>query len=120
MSPSIPSGEVAAVQAVIRQQLAAFKKNNARAAFALASPAVRAQLETPDRFLQMVRQQYAVVYRPARFDFGEPLVFQDQPAQQVLFHDAAGELHLAIYPMEKQPDGAWRINGCFMVPLAGD
>jgi hypothetical protein len=120
MSQTIPPSEVSAVQAVIRQQLAAFKKDNAPAAFALASPSVRAQFESPARFIQMVRSQYPTVYRPTRFDFGEPLTFQDQPAQQVLFQDAAGALHLGIYPMEKQPDGSWRINGCFMVPLAGD
>jgi ketosteroid isomerase-like protein len=33
--------------------------------------------------------------------------------------DAGGRAWLALYPMEKQPDGSWRINGCQLAPLSG-
>ena len=32
--------------------------------------------------------------------------------QPVRMTDADGRAWMALYPMEQQPDGTWRINGC--------
>jgi len=32
--------------------------------------------------------------------------------QPVRMTDAQGRAWIALYPMEQQPDGTWRINGC--------
>jgi hypothetical protein len=31
--------------------------------------------------------------------------------------DASGSAWVALYPMVKQPDGTWRINGCQLARL---
>jgi hypothetical protein len=33
--------------------------------------------------------------------------------------DAEGHPWLVVYPMERQPDGTWRINGCEIGQLPG-
>jgi hypothetical protein len=33
--------------------------------------------------------------------------------------DAHGSVWLALYPMQQQPDGTWRIDGCQLGRLAG-
>jgi len=35
----------------------------------------------------------------------------------VLLLDAEGVLLRALYLMEKQSSGTWRINGCYLVPV---
>jgi hypothetical protein len=40
--------------------------------------------------------------------------------QPVLLLDPEGVLMRALYLMEKQPDGTWRINGCYLIPVEGE
>ncbi len=34
--------------------------------------------------------------------------------------DADGEAWVAFYPMQRQPDGRWRINGCQLEKARGE
>ena len=67
---------------------------------------------TPDRFMEMVRAGYPVVYRPAAVVFLNPESVEGQLLQGVHLTDASGGLWLAIYRLERQPDKSWRIAGC--------
>src|SRR6185369_2536882 len=60
-----------AIRAVIEQQLAAFQRDDGEAAFAFASPGIRAQFQTAETFMSMVRSGYPPVYRPREVQFGE-------------------------------------------------
>ena len=106
-----------AVRAVIEAQLDAFKRDDAARAFSYATPGIREMFGTPENFVAMVRDQYAVVYRPASVDFGKADVVDGEVVQIVVFTDREGLAWLALYPMERQADGAWRINGCMIEPL---
>jgi hypothetical protein len=70
---------------------------------------------TADRFVAMVRASYPVVYRPASVAFLVPEASGDDIVQGVHFTDAAGALWLAVYRVQKQRDGSWRIGGCELV-----
>ena len=111
---SVAPEDARAVRAVIEAQLDAFKRDDAARAFSFASPGIRSMFDTPVNFMQMVRSQYAVVYRPASVTFGEARVLEGQLTQMVVFTDAQAQRWLALYPMERQPDGSWRIDGCIL------
>jgi len=67
-----------AVRAVVEAQLDAFAADDAKKAFSLAAPSIRAMFETPEKFVAMVRAGYPVVYRPASVTFLQPLWVQRQ------------------------------------------
>lgn len=113
---SIDAADAAAMRAVIEAQLAAFEQNDAERAFAFASPNIRHSFETPSGFLNMVQQGYPVVYRPQTVRFLPPRLVDDQPIQVVEMSDRDGMVWMAIYRLQKQPDGTWLIDGCALVP----
>ena len=63
----------------------------------------------------MVQQAYPPVYRHRRFEFGEARAAQGRIAQRVHIIDADGEAWEALYTLEQQPDGSWKITGCSLL-----
>ncbi len=102
----------AAIQEVIRDQIAAFRRDDGAAAFALASPGIQAAFGTPEAFMGMVRQGYQPVYRPSQVRFGEVVMRDWGPEQRVFVVGPDGQPYIAVYPMERQADGSWKTNGC--------
>lgn len=110
-----------AIQAVIQDQMAAFGRDDAEAAYAHAAPNVRALFPSPEIFLEMVRRAYRPVYRPAEVRFRPPEVVPEGILQKVLLRGPDGRLVMAHYTMERGPDGGWKIAACMLVeqPEAG-
>ena len=123
-STTLPAAEISredalAIRAVISEQLDAFTRDDAPRAFSLATSGIRAQFVTPEAFIDMVRSSYPVVYRPKTVRF-DPLVFVgEEVVQPVRMTDVEGHSWIAQYPMQRQADGTWRINGCQLVRLSG-
>ncbi|MGZ5267006.1 MAG: DUF4864 domain-containing protein [Caldimonas sp.] len=115
----VSADDTRAVRAVVQGQLAAFAADDAKRAFSYAAPAIREMFGTPDRFMEMVRAGYPVVYRPAAVVFLNPEWVQGQIVQGVHLTDSSGGLWLAIYRLERQADKSWRINGCDVQPSSG-
>jgi hypothetical protein len=42
-----------------------------------------------------------------------------RPAQKMLVVGPDGKTYEALYSMEKQPDGTWRISGCTLLEIPG-
>lgn len=108
-----------AIRSVIQRQLQAFQTDDAEGAFAFASPEIRAKFGTAENFLQAVRTTYQAVYRPRSVMFEKLLPVQGVLTQEVILLAPDGDLVKALYLMEKQPDGTWKISGCFIVPIQG-
>ncbi len=104
----------AAIRAVIEAQLAAFQRDDAAAAFAHASPAIQRHFGDAETFMAMVKSSYQPVYRPARVAFRDVRRLKGRPAQIIDIIGADGRPVVAVYVMEKQPDGRWRIGGVFL------
>lgn len=51
----VPAAEAGAIRQVIEAQIAAFRRDDAEGAFALATPGIRAAFGTAANFLEMVR-----------------------------------------------------------------
>jgi len=115
---AVSPADARAVREVIEAQLDAFKRDDAARAFSYAAPGIRASFGTAESFMAMVREQYAVVYRPRSVSFDAPMLAGAELVQPVHMTDAEGRAWVALYPMEKQPDGSWRINGCQLVRRA--
>lgn len=116
---AVSPADAKAVRAVIEAQLDAFRRDDAARAFSLATPGIRETFGSAENFLAMVRASYAVVYRPKSVLFETPQLIDGELLQPVRLTDAEGRGWIAIYPMQRQPDGSWRTNGCQLARVAG-
>tara|TARA_R110002110_G_scaffold415612_7_gene652397 strand:- start:204925 stop:205368 length:444 start_codon:yes stop_codon:yes gene_type:complete len=106
----------AAFADVIEGQIAAFSRDDGAAAFALASPDIRRRLVTAERFMAMVRARFQPVYRPRSYSFGAPALVDGIPVQPLRVIGPDGRGMVALYRMERQTDGSWRIAGVTLHP----
>jgi hypothetical protein len=103
-----------AVQAIIRSQLNAFLADDGATAFSFASPGIQGMFGSADTFMKMVRQSYPQVYRAREAEFRDVVEIHGRPTQRVLLVGPDGKPVIALYAMERQPDGSWRIDGCML------
>ncbi len=76
--------------------------------------------QSPERFMEMVRRQYAPVYQPENFRFGQTsLETAGRPVQIVEIVDQQGRSWRATYTFEQHPDGTWRIAGVQLEKVPG-
>ena len=108
----IAGPDQAAIRSAITTQLDAFRRDDAVAAYRVASPNIEAKFGSAAAFLTMVKAAYPAVYRAHDVDFG-PIVRHDGAVvQQVGLVGADGTRAVALYSMEHEANGAWRIDGC--------
>jgi hypothetical protein len=120
LADSISATDKAEFQRVITAQITAFRADDGPAAYDFAAPVVRNIFPTPEIFLAMVKQGYPQVYRPQSFNFTEALIDPlGRPAQKMTVVGPDGKSYIALYSMEKQPDGTWRISGCTLLEIPG-
>lgn len=106
-------------QKVIKGQMSAFARGDAAAAFSFATPDIQRQFQSPDIFMQMVKQGYQPVYRPRDVTFGTSRVTSRGPVQEVFVTGPKGGSWLALYSFEQHGDGSWRISGCYLTKSSG-
>lgn len=104
---------------VIGAQMEAFRRDDGTEAFSYAAPSIRAMFQTPDRFMTMVQRGYMPVYRPMDVQFLDLVESKGRPLQKVQVVGPDGRPVMAVYTMELQPDGNWRIAGCVLIQLDG-
>ncbi|OAF15597.1 topoisomerase II [Bradyrhizobium centrolobii] len=107
--------DVAAAQSVIRAQEQAFGRDDATAAYSYAAPEIKELFPTPDIFMSMVENGYAPVFRHKSFEFGDSRSEGNWIAQRVHIIDANGETWEALYTLEQQSDGSYKITGCSLL-----
>ncbi len=128
------AGDRQAIRSIIQSQLDAFQRDDGHEAFSYASPGIRQMFQTADIFMAMVRGGYAVkmfqtadifmamvrggyaaVYRPRAVEFLETLVKDRRTVQMMRFVGPDGVAVIAMYTMERQPDGTWKISGVVLL-----
>ena len=104
--------EIKAAQGTIEAQLKAFQAGNGALAYSYAAPTIQRIFPTADIFMGMVESAYQPVRNPRNYAFGK---VQEMGAnsivQQVLITGADGKEYEAVYTLELQPDGVYRITG---------
>lgn len=109
----------AAIRTVIESQIDAFRADDGERAYSYAAPGIREMFGDVGRFMSMVRQGYRPVYRPRDYAFGPLRDTPRGPEQEVFVTDEAGISWVAVYSLEQQPDGSWKISGCRLVRRPG-
>lgn len=117
---AVSDADAAEFQRIISGQIAAFNADDGPAAYAFAAPLIQQIFPTPDVFMAMVKKGYQPVYRQKTYAFSK--VETDsagRPNQFVDILDMNGKTWTAVYTMERQPDGSWKISGCMLVEAPG-
>lgn len=116
---SLAPADRSEIQTIIQGQVNAFLANNSATAYSYAAPSIKRMFQNDEQFMSMVQQQYQPVFRPQSFTFGRIADKGQGPVQEVYITGPAGKDWVAIYTLEKQPDGNWKINGCYLQPDTG-
>jgi hypothetical protein len=119
LAQATSEADKSAIQSTIRNQLEAFKRDDGAAAYSFAAPNVQAVFPTVDSFMAMVKQGYQPVYRPQSYAFRDLEVMDGRLSQTVEIVGPDNEFWTAVYTVEKQPDGVWRITGCRIIKTPG-
>lgn len=105
-----------AIQAVINLQLKALASDDDAGAFALAAPEVRRQFGTAEAFTDMVRKGYQPLLRNQSTTFLEAAIVDDDVIQPMRIVNRDGTVLIALFSMERQSNGDWRVYGCQLAP----
>jgi len=103
------------IQALIGRQIDAFRHDDGTAAYSYAAPTIKRIFPTVDGFMAMVRNTYQPVYRPQSVTFGPLVATPLGIIQKVFLVGPDGKNYVALYTLQRQPDGSWLINGCSLV-----
>lgn len=114
---TVGDGDRASIRGVIESQLGAFQRDDGAKAFSYAAPGIQRKFGNPDIFMQMVRSGYAMVYRPREVQILDLRINGSTIQQDVLFVGPDGKPVIAVYTMEQQEDGSWRIAGVYLRTL---
>lgn len=121
-SPANAADEAAKLKAraAVERQIEAFRKDDAAMAYAQAAPSIQGMFTSPETFIEMVRKGYAAVYRARSFSIDRVEESgEDGISLGVKLQDENGIDWMALYSLEKQSDGDWRISGCRLVKAPG-
>jgi Domain of unknown function (DUF4864) len=104
--------EAKAAQDAIDGQIKAFLAGDNAAAYSFAAPNVKQIFPTLETFMAMVVSGYQPVYKPRNYSFGKVRELSASSiVQQVLLVGPDGKDYEAVYTLELQPDGKFRITG---------
>jgi hypothetical protein len=109
---------IEATRHVIEQQIDAFLKDDAAAAYAFAAPGIQARYPDKDSFFAMIKKSYQPVYKPGNYAFGRSKSVGDGAMilHEVLIEGRDGRDWKAIYQLLRQPDGSYKIGGVLVAP----
>jgi hypothetical protein len=105
-------------RAIVERQFDAFTRDDAQGAYALADPAIKEMFVDADRFMAMVRKDYAPVYRHRSVEFGDFSQSGDEASLQATLVDNDNVEWTALYSFRRQENGDWLISGCVLVKSA--
>lgn len=105
--------EIKSAQKTIDSQLRAFQQDNGALAYSFAAPNITRMYPTAEAFIGMVTKGYPPVRKPQSFAFGKSQeTGPTSVVQQVMIVGPDGKDYEAVYMLELQPDGVYRIISC--------
>jgi hypothetical protein len=124
VSPSwaqaVSDADTAAMRQVIQSQLDAFAADRGDDAYSHAAPIVKMAFPDVPGFMAMVKGGYQPVYRNTAREFVESSMSSaGRPIVRMRLTALDGKRYEALYTMEQQPDGTWKIAGCVLVTIPG-
>ena len=120
LGPARADDAAAAARSIIESQINAFLSDDMATAYSFAAPSIKQIYPDQTRFFDMVKRGYQPVYRPGNFAFGRSKSAANGAGmvQEVLISGPDGQDWTALYSLERQPDGSFKINGVQMIRAA--
>ena len=115
----VPTTDRNATQAVIGDQLNAFRARDHARAYSHAAPNITGYFDTVEKFTSMVSRGYGAIYSPDSFVFGRNTVINGEIHQEAIITGQDGRQWQAVYTLKRQEDGSWKITGVKMNPYKG-
>jgi hypothetical protein len=112
----LSKAEWQAIRKVISQQLAALRAGDGSKAFGYAAPSIQAQFGDARNFMAMVRHAYSPLLDARYSEFLEGAVIDGTIVQPLRLIGPDNKVLVALYTMERQKRGLWRISGCLIAP----
>jgi uncharacterized protein DUF4864 len=113
---ALPAAEWTAIKVVIGAQVAALKQEDGARAFAFATRSLQLQFENADNFMRMVHAGYQALIDARYTEFLDGAVVDGQVVQPLRLVLPDNTVLVALYQMQKDDDGRWRIAGCLLAP----
>ncbi len=110
--PEPPKDKSREIRNAIEQQLAAFQRDDAEAAFSFTSSRISNLFRTSANFVAMPKSQYRAVYRYRPVTFPSPRPSKATCCNRLGCCAPDNVPVAAVYKMQRQNDGAWKIDGC--------
>ena len=104
------------IRGVVTAQREALVAGDGERAFAFATPALRRQYGSAEAFMRMVRSGYQALVDARYVELLEGAVIEGSTIQPLRLVMPDGVVLVALYTMERQRDGGWRIAGCVIAP----
>lgn len=107
--------EQGTIQTIIRDQIAAFQRDDGETAYSYAAPSLKLFFPNPEGFMAMVRNGYKPIYRAKSFSFGELKEVDGKFVQSVEILGPDGDYWRALYTFVRQEDGSLKIVSCYLI-----
>lgn len=107
------------IQTVIADQLDAFGKDDDTRAYDHAAEVIKRIFPSKSIFMEMVRTGYPPIYRAKSWSFSEPTPLENGYSQIVRLTDEQGRQWNALYTLERDSTGEWKITGCRILRSEG-
>ncbi len=107
------------IQTIIADQLDAFGKDDDTRAYDHAAEVIKRIFPTKSIFMEMVRTGYPPIYRAKSWSFNEPTPLDNGYSQIVKLTDDQGRIWNALYTLERDSNGTWKITGCRLLKSEG-
>jgi hypothetical protein len=106
----------AEIKRVIAAQREALISGDGERAFSFAAPSIRDHFGDVATFMRMVRQSYRPLLEARYVEFLEGAVIGGDVVQPLRLVLPDGTVLVAIYGVQRQADGGWRITACVIAP----
>jgi hypothetical protein len=104
------------IERTIAAQREALLRGDGERAFGFATPQLRLRFGDAATFMRMVQDGYRPLVDARYVEFLEGAVIAGDVVQPLRLVMADGTVLVAIYGMERQADGTWRISACVIAP----
>lgn len=106
-------------QLVVEGQIKAFHQRQHEEAFQYAAPALRIVFRDVENFIRMVKRGYNPIYAAQNWSFGRSRIESKTIYNEVLISGPNNGEWTALYSLQKQTDGKWKIVGVQLLKSTG-
>ena len=111
--------DAAQIRQIIEAQTAAITAGDGHTAFGYATPMIQRKFGSSATFMMMVETGYPILISPRSFEVESVDVQGDEAAAAAHLVARDGHAYKAIYPLKRQANGVWKIDGCYIQKADG-